>query len=89
MPIDPVVDVQQIVLLDLGDHRCYLGDACHACIIGGFVFVGLGCEDFQGQRDGEAVRSASLGEVDDPLPARAESSKEAVVFGPAKTLIVE
>ena len=45
--IDPVVDVQQVVLLDLGHAGGHLGHAAHRLVVGAIVFVAFGREDLQ------------------------------------------
>jgi len=70
MAVDPVVDLQQVVLLDLGDVGRDLGDPAHRLVVKTFVFVVLRGEDLQRYRQGEAVGPAPLAEINDPLPAR-------------------
>ena len=87
--VDPVVDVQQVVLLDLGDVGGDLGDAAHRLVVGALVLVGLGREDLEGHRQREVVGAPTLGEIDDPLPARAQPANQPVVLGPTETFLVD
>ena len=77
------MNVEQIVLLDLGHVGGDLGHAGHRLVVGPLVFVAFGGEDFQRDGQGEIVGSAPLGEVDHPLPARAQQIQQPMVFGPA------
>ena len=87
--IDPVMHVQQVVLLDLGDVRGHDRHAAHGLVVGAVVFVALGREDLQGHGEGEIVGAAPQAEVHDPLPARSEHPHQPVVFGPTQPLLVE
>ena len=56
--IDPVVYVQQVVLLDLGDLGGHVGHAAHRLVVGAIVFVAFGRKDLQGHRQREVVGPA-------------------------------
>ncbi len=80
---DPIVNVEQIILLDL----CYvsgdLGHAGHRFVVCPLVFVAFGREDFQRDRQREVVGSAAFGEVDHTLSTRAQQTQQPMVFSPA------
>ena len=87
--IDPVVDVEQVVLLDLGHAGGDLGHAAHRLVVGPLVFVAFGREDLQGHRQRETVGAAPLAEIHHALPARAQQAHQPMVLGPAQTLLVD
>ena len=87
--VDPVLHVQEVVLLDLGDVGGDLGDASHGLVVRPLVFVVFGREDFQGHGEREAVGPAALGEIHDALAAGAEQAEEPMVLGPALPALAE
>jgi hypothetical protein len=61
-PCDYVLDLEQLVLLDLGDPGGHPRHAGHGFVIGGNVRVPLWGKDVQGHRQSEAVGAAAFGE---------------------------
>ena len=87
--IDPVVDVEEIVLLDLGDVGGDLGHAAHRLVVGAIIFVAFRREDLQRHREGELVGPAPLAKINHSLPARAQQPEQLMVLRPAQALFVQ
>ncbi len=87
--VHPIVNVEQIVLLDLGHAGGHLGHPPHRLVVGPLVFVAFGREDFQGHRQREVVGPAPLGQIHHALAARTQKTQQPMVFGPTETLLVE
>ncbi len=87
--LDEVVDVEQVVLLDLGHAHRDVGNAGHGLVVAAGVFVAGGREDFQGHRQREVVGPPPLAQVDHPLSAGAEAAREVQVLGPAHPLAAD
>ena len=87
--VHPIVNVEQIVLLDLRHAGGDLGHPAHRLVVRPLVFVAFGREDLQRDRQREVVGSAPLGQIDHPLPARAQQAQQPMVLGPAQPLLFE
>jgi len=87
--VDPVVDVEEVVLLDFGDARGDRGHAAHGLIVGAFVFVAFGGEDLDGNGKGEIVRPAAFTQVDYALAARTERANQVMMLGPTEPLLLD
>ena len=87
--VDPVVNVEQVVLLDLGHAGGDLGHPAHRLVVRPLVFVAFGREDFQRHRQREVVGAAALGQIDHALPARAQQAHQPMVLGPTQALFIE
>jgi len=66
--IHPVVDVEQIVLLDLGDAGGHLRHPAHRLVVRTLVLVAFRREYLQRHRQREVVGPAPLRQIDHPLP---------------------
>ena len=77
------MDVEQVVLLDLGHAGGDLGHTAHRFVIRPLVLVPFGRKDFQRNRQRETVGAAALAQIDYALSARSEEPNQPMVFGPA------
>ena len=85
-PLDPVVNVQQVVVLDLSDVGGDLGDALHGRLVRAIVLAAIRRKDFDRDRQREAVGAAAFRQIDDALPTRPQHSVQMMMGRPAKTL---
>ena len=84
MAIDEVIDVEQVVVLNLGDAGRRAGHALHRLVVAADVVEPLGREDLERRRQREIVRAAQLGLIDDALAAGAEQLEQLQVVGPVQ-----
>jgi hypothetical protein len=82
--IDEVIDVEQIVVLDLGDAGRGAGHALHGFVVAANVVEPLRREDFQRRREREVVGAAQLRQIHDALAAGTEQLEELQVIGPVQ-----
>ena len=61
IPIDEILHVEQVVLLDLGDPGRRFGNPGHGFVVAADVVVACRREDLQGDRQREVVGAAALG----------------------------
>ena len=87
--VHPVMNVQQIVLLDQGHPAGNRGHPRHRLVVRPLVLVAFGREDLQRHRQGETVGPAPLGQVHHPLPARTQAADQPVVVGPTQPLLFD
>ncbi len=68
-PLDEVLDVEQIVVLNQRDTRADLGHSLHRFVVAALVDIALRREKLQGYRQGEIVAAPPLAEVNNTLAA--------------------
>ncbi len=86
--LDPIVYVEKVVLLNLGDVGRHVGDPPHGVVIRSIVFVALGRKNLQRHRKREAIGAAPLAQIDDSLAARTKLPNELVMLRPTQPLLV-